>query len=756
MSPSLLWNGTSFQTLADSTKLININSFEINSKKSSEFLDVQTGARQNFTINLHTNQGSLRYIVLLEIFNEDSTIVDLYEQENVRPNQPDSSSTDFNFHWKSIKPGIFKAKAFVIANLDSSALTWDMSESQLTVKELKAKSPQRANEIQILPGLPAAKYTVLIYMVASGLESEGYHATEDLNEMTNVGSTPNVKVIVETGGAANATLDDHRSIDFTKVQRHLILKDKIETLQDMGKQNMGSSETLYRFVDWGINEYPADKYAIILWDHGAGVAGFGRDNIFNDSLTLDEIRDGLEPARFLSDKIEIIGFDACLMASIEVAKQISPTGNYLVASQELEPEWGWDYSAILSSLQKIPTQAGKELAKVIADSYAVHIKEKAMQYHNFNSEKAITMSVIDLKKIARVAQTVDNIGDFFDSRLADQETTYGLTSTIRLTERYGEGGRESSGHIDLYNFGDNLKGRFPGLSGLVDDLKSGIDEAVVYHVSGEAKPDSHGISIFMPVQKYEANAAYSRYIIGSWVKVFEYDRRVLDGDVSAPEISFNMNQDANNTIIGRIKGSDVSTVDLWITEPDKANKLLLRIPSIVHMDFSDFAKDTDKYGLISFVWDKKIMSLCNPGERDCQPSDIWFEKDGKMKFAFMPVRLESGRFNGTLILIYIVEDERTFSFIGGWPGIDEQGNARRELLPLIPGDKIYTSFLQFEYFPNSGKSSTDSVERESPILVSDGFGPMYHQYTGEYDIMISACDFSNNCSYSNEFHFSIN
>ena len=103
-----------------------------------------------------------------------------------------------------------------------------------------------------------ADYTFMVYMIPSSLESEGYLATADLNEMIAVGSTPRVNVIVQTGGAANATIDKDRFIDFTKVQRHMILKSSIKTVQDLGQLDMATTESLSDFMQWGLVNYPAN------------------------------------------------------------------------------------------------------------------------------------------------------------------------------------------------------------------------------------------------------------------------------------------------------------------------------------------------------------------------------------------------------------------------------------------------------------------------------------------------------------------
>jgi hypothetical protein len=652
---------------------------------------------------------------------------------------------------------MYSINEFVIANLDSPEILSKVYSKPLNVSE----SVEVNEEYPISPPLEipsigrddTANYTILVYMVASDLESVGYYATQDIQEMMSVGSNDNLNVIVQTGGSSNATIDDTRFIDFTKVQRHLIMKDKVQTLQDLGNLNMGLSQTLEDFLRWGTEKYPANKYVVILWDHGAGLLGFGFDNIYNDTLTLDEIDDSFDLITGPDRKIEILGFDACLMASVEVANQISSFANFLVASEEVEPAWGWDYSTVLSSIRQDPTQDGKALGKVIADSYMADTQKHSAQFADFGSDQIVTMSVIDLSKIKELVARVDELGDSFIS--GDKHTTYSITKSVHMTERYADSGRDSSGHVDLYDLANNIEQTFPEDRGITAQIKSAVAEAVTYHVSGEGRPGSHGISMYLQIKEYEPNAPYLRYVVGAWAGVFDYGRKILANDNLPPLINLRMEQKELQSISGKIEGEDVASVSYYFTQEVPNNNLKLKIVSLVDMDASEFAEDADLSREINLTWDEKLISLCNSNHQDCQPTSIWFEKNGKINVGFIPARLEGIHFNGSLSLIYLVRPDGTFDFVGGWSGLDENGSAQRELIPLVPGDKVYTSFYEIVYQPVEDVTRIDTVESGVPIIVSDEFGPEYYRYPGEYELVISACDYSNNCSFSDGYQFGL-
>ncbi len=668
----------------------------------------------------------VRYTAIIELRDDNGATEFLQWQKGAIDF---GESKEVAVSWTADKTGNYEAKLFILSSLEEPRALSEVMTASFSVGERNLAAPEESPSV--------ADYTFMVYMVASDLESNGYYATADLKEMMAVGSTPAVNVIVETGGAANATIDDQRFIDFTKVQIHKVKQGNVTTLEDLGQQNMGDSRTLTSFITWTVSHFPAKKYVMVLWDHGNGLHGFGKDDIFNDNLTLNEMNEALRVPRATYQKFEIIGFDACLMASVEVANRLAPFGNYLVASEELEPSWGWDYSAILTSLTGAPTQDGVSLGKVIADTYVNHSRLNSALYKNYDADKSVTLSVIDLAKIPDVVKAVDKLGDMLSSSIT-KDSTYYLAKTVRGTERYGEGGQDSSGHLDLYNLADNLSERFPVLKGTIDGVKTSVQEAIVYSVSGEAKPDAHGISMFLQVQDYESNARYLQYIIGRWISIFERSRDILEADITPPEIDL---VKKGETISGEISFIDLAEVSLFVLQEsdDKVEVL-----SFQQQDPSVFV---DPEGKVNYKWSTEILSLCEG--QSCEHTIAFLEKNGKIQYAYFPVRLESESFSGAVILIYTIQQDGRFEFLGGWPGIDEEGNAIRQLIPLALGDKIYSYTYEID------ENGNLQVAEHGPLTVSENFGPAYRSYPGNYFLVISACDFSGNCSYSNEFEYEV-
>jgi len=199
--------------------------------------------------------------------------------------------------------------------------------------------------------------TLMLYMIGSDLEAKAGAATKDLLEIESSGlDLSRVNVVVYAGGSPHWHNEDAAAEEHSLL--YLTAEGFVKATATT-PSSMGEAQCLSRFLTYAHDNFPADEYALILWDHGDGpVIGYGRDMLFdNDTLTLREMEQALTDSPFGADaKLSWVGFDACLMASAELACIWAPYAEYLVASQEVEPSFGWDYSA-LASLGSLDTPA---------------------------------------------------------------------------------------------------------------------------------------------------------------------------------------------------------------------------------------------------------------------------------------------------------------------------------------------------------------------------------------------------------------
>lgn len=288
-----------------------------------------------------------------------------------------------------------------------------------------------------------------------------------------------------------------------ETQRFELKDGAFKLVDSLPNQNMGYKKTLSDFIVWGSRNYPAKKTALILWNHGAGpVHGYGYDELFEgDALYLNELESALETAKTtMGKKLDLIGFDACLMATVEVADAVSDYAHYLVASEELEPGHGWDYNGIVNALVNKPEMTGEELGFTIIDTYGAHSAEN-------NTTSDITLSLIDLAEIEHVVSTLENLVRDANPRLNEDMFFYEFSRSALTAKSFG-GNTASQGYtdiIDLNNFAAYLStNQFE----LAKSLSDAIEKAVLYRIEGDYTFDTSGLAIYFPYRdqvNYERN-----------------------------------------------------------------------------------------------------------------------------------------------------------------------------------------------------------------------------------------------------------
>ncbi len=292
-------------------------------------------------------------------------------------------------------------------------------------------NPHRRFEV-ITPLAPLsrpAKWTVLVYMAGDDSNPQGieYAISQDLAEIKKVGSTDSVNILAQTDKATELASYRYRLRRATDLE-----SDQLECFN--GDLNTGSTKTLVDFVKWGVSLFPAERTALILWGHGSGhddqniyravrgsvnprtaaqlarrrlgffsgtrramleqgpTRGYGYDDTAGDFLDNAELRKALLQVKdILGRNLDILGFDACLMAMVEVAYQIQDVADILVASERTEPGDGWWYNRALGGLASNPDMAPRALAGDIVTAYRD-------AYSN-----QMTLSAIDLAAIPKLA-----------------------------------------------------------------------------------------------------------------------------------------------------------------------------------------------------------------------------------------------------------------------------------------------------------------------------------------------------------------
>ena len=322
-------------------------------------------------------------------------------------------------------------------------------------------------------------YTLMLYMCASDLESECGFATEDLNEIMYGYTAGNLNVIVQTGGTAewqNTVVADDRC------QRYQVTEDGLELVDDsLGMQNMADSATLTDFIQYCSSNYAADHYGLVLWDHGGGVVGgYGYDENFGgDSMSLTEMSRALGDANV---HLDMLGFDACLMANFETCLMAAPYADYLIASEEPEPGCGWYYTDWIGKLSENCGIPLKRYGRQIIDDY---ITESGWDSPSMYS----TLGMFDLQQVTQ--KLLPALSQFSDD--AVQQLSAGEYRRISQSRSNTRAVYQSElDHIDLLDYAQHSQ------SETADQLEQAVSDCVVYYRETESGSGDNGLSILFP------------------------------------------------------------------------------------------------------------------------------------------------------------------------------------------------------------------------------------------------------------------
>lgn len=327
-------------------------------------------------------------------------------------------------------------------------------------------------------------------------EGDGF-ATKNLKDALSVDLPDNVSLVIQTGGANNWSFS---RVNPNVSQRFLFDADGLSELTTDYPQNMGGQETLSDFLRFCTEEYPADHQMLLFWNHGGGVFGFCYDEMFGrDPLTLAEFNGALASVFGENPEtppFELVGFDACLMASVEVAESLNGYARYLAASEEVEVGDGWPYAKWLKTLAEHPEMNGAQLGKVITDDFVEACANTNINLKWLNLDSVATFSVVDVAKAHTVFEAYADLAAAALREAAD--TPYPFAAFGRAAGqsiRFAGDAYKYYNTVDLGVFMENLLPDYPEEAAAV---QRALDEAVLYHRETSYGQGSQGLSVYFP------------------------------------------------------------------------------------------------------------------------------------------------------------------------------------------------------------------------------------------------------------------
>lgn len=328
-------------------------------------------------------------------------------------------------------------------------------------------------------------WTLLVYLCGTDLESNYGAASTDLYEAISAEYSENVRIVYQTGGTSQWAV----GISNETIQRYENIEGDISLVEELPSESMGNADNLASFVAWGLEKYPADKTGLIFWNHGSGsINGVCFDELYDkDSLSLKEIDSALNSVYdSMTDKFEFIGFDACLMSTLETANILVPYAKYMFASEETEPGGGWNYTDIMNFLAENPEADGAELGKMQCESYYQHCID------NGDSE-GTTFAITDLSKLDELLVSFNNTA----KEIYESESSADIIRAIQKADNFG-GNNRNEGYTNMVDLKGLLNSTAPYISNAEDTLEK-LDSAVISVVNGPQHEGAGGLSLYYPL-----------------------------------------------------------------------------------------------------------------------------------------------------------------------------------------------------------------------------------------------------------------
>ena len=349
-----------------------------------------------------------------------------------------------------------------------------------------------------------ADWTVLVYMASdNNLESA---ALNNLRDIAHVGSSARIKIVAQVDRISSPeSWDDITAGNWTGTNRFLIQPgmepDAAAAVECMGELNTGDPATLSDFITWGMTNYPARHYALILWSHGGAWQGLASDDSSGgDSLTLPELGAALATSRARTGyaKLDLIGFDACLMAQLDVLQAIAPYARVAVASAEIEPAQGWAWAAWLGALAANPGQDAAAIAGVIVDSYI----------SAYQSTADVTLAAFDLAEVGHISAGLDRLAGALHA--GDPAAAARIADARAAVDVYAPSTPGASNSVDLGGLTQLLAthGATSEVTAAAEVMAGAIQQARVAYGAGQPHRAGSGISIYFPQTAAEYVRAY--------------------------------------------------------------------------------------------------------------------------------------------------------------------------------------------------------------------------------------------------------
>lgn len=588
------------------------------------------------------------------------------------------------------------------------------------------------------------------YLCGTDLESGSGAASADFQELLNVKLPANVKVLIQTGGAEQW---QNNVVSSNAVERYLYDESGLQRLATLEDADMGNVDTLADFIRYGKENYTADHKVFVFWDHGGGSAvGVCLDERTGNFLSLNDLRTAFtnvyEPSTE-NPPFELIGFDACLMATYDTVNSLDGITRYVTASEEVEPGIGWNYTGWVGALVENPAMSGAGLGQAICNTYFDACKE-------YDLDDTATLSVIDLAKLPELRNAYESFG--LEALRAARDNPRQFFAHFgrgaAQSENYGGNTRRTgfTNMVDIVDLARCNKNLLPATS---DKLISAVENAVVYKGNGGYRNRGGGLSGFHSYSGDEESllsflnldaAPIPQKILYYYLIYGEIPEDVLpllDDDSlvtpvptappAKPQELFDIGQlndfpvqlDKDNNAFVQLTSEQMellSSVHCQLVYMDLENDLILYLgsDSDINADWST-GTFTDNFRGVWPMLDGHPVYV-----------EITEENDGYNLYS-IPIKLNGVECNLQVAYVYA---EKKYYILGARKGLDSHGLSNRELIKLHAGDEITTLHYAMTISGNDSDFTQVEVDTftigDEPQISDEDLGDGNYGYAFEF------------------------
>ena len=598
-------------------------------------------------------------------------------------------------------------------------------------------------------------WAIYWYLCGSDLESGGGFASGDLGELMEVQLPENVNVVIETGGSSEWQND---VIDASKLQRWVYNSEGLMLVDEQPSASMGEAQTLADFLSFAKTNYPAEKTAVVFWNHGGGsVSGASFDELYDfDSLTLDEMYAAFssvwEPSAE-NQPLELVGFDTCLMATVDVANTFSDLAHYLVASEETEPANGWYYSQWVGALAQDTSMDGAELGKVICDAYHAGCEEVGTQNNT-------TLSLTDLSKVGPLLEAYESFGaEALAAACTDPAFFSQFGRVAAQSENYG-GNTKEQGYTNMVDLG-HMARQSAGMLSSSQSVLDALNDCVLYQVGGQYRTEATGLSCYYSyngdVDEFNSYAGLGAGEAFKYFYSYELTGELDDSGMEyIADLDFTELPEVQNLLTMGWDGIALDVDDngtAYMTLGPDANDILAGI------GFSLYYVDTENDLMMLLGTDNDMNADWDNGVFSDNFRGVWGSIDGNlvyMELSFegddynlysVPVLLNGEEYN--LQVVYDFTGEQ-WGIIGARQGIDDNGMADKELRLLQEGDEITTIWYMATA---TGDDDFEPYEANTFTVTADTAFAETQLFDGSYSMVFEMRDAMGNYAYSDAVTF---